>query len=220
MQSDGTTDRTPRWSRRKEARPAEIIDAAMNVFIEKGYAAAKLDDVAKQAGVAKGTLYRYFADKEALFRAVVQGALTANLRALEEARRGDRPSLSDLIPLFLARAAGRMGDKRLPAIARMVIADSRAFPDLARIWHDEVVAKLVTLLTTAVAEAQARGEVRPGDPQLHAFSIIGPMISALLFHEVFGASSPHAPDLAALAAQHADTVLRGILTAQPDGRRA
>lgn len=113
--------------------------------------------------------------------------------------------------MLLKRAAGRMGDSRIPAIVRMVLAESRAFPDLARIWHDEVVARVLTLLTRLVAEAQARGEVRPGDPKLLALSIAGPMLVGVLFHEVFGAESPFAPDLDALATHHSEAVLQGIV---------
>jgi AcrR family transcriptional regulator len=202
-----------KWSRRKEARPAEIIDAAMDVFIEKGFAAAKLEDVARRAGIVKGTLYRYFDTKEDVFRAVARHVVAANLEAIAEASQGFQGSLVELAPVMLTRLADRMGDSRLPAIVRMVLAESRAFPDLARIWHDDVVTKILALLVTRISEAQARNEVRPGDPQLYAFSIVGPMIAGLLFAEVFGAISPHTPNLQALAAQHAEAVLRGILVA-------
>lgn len=204
------TDTKNSWNRRKEARPAEIIDAALDVFVEHGFAAAKLDDVARRAGIVKGTLYRYYDTKEDLFRAVVQHAVAANLEAIEKAAQGFQGPLRALVPVLLMRAADRMGDSRVPALARLVIGESRAFPDLARIWHDNVVARLLTLLTGLIVEAQARGEVRPGDANAHAFSIVGPMVGGLLFHEVFGSASSAAPDLAVLARQHAETVLRGI----------
>lgn len=204
------TDARPKWSRRKEARPAEIVEAAMDVFVEHGFAGTKLTEIARRAGVAKGTLYLYFATKEDLFRAAAQRALATNLDAVEKAAGFDM-ALSDLVPLLLKRAAGRMGDSRIPAIVRMVLAESRAFPDLARIWHDEVVARVLTVLTVLIAEAQARGEVRPGEPKLFAMSIVGPMILGLLFHEVFGAERPFTPDLDALATQHSQAILHGML---------
>src|SRR3954469_17483804 len=132
-----------KWNRRKQERPAEIISAAMDEFVEKGFAATKLTDVAKRAGVAKGTLFRYFETKEQLFHAVVKHALTANLSAIEQAAVVFDGSLSELIPMLLNRAAGRMGDSRFPAILRMVLSESRAFPNLARIWHDEVIARVL-----------------------------------------------------------------------------
>lgn len=207
------TDTKPKWNRRKDARPSEIIEAAADVFVEHGFAAAKLTDVAQRAGIVKGTLYRYYDTKEDLFRAVVQHAVAANLLGIEQAATAFRGSLAELVPLLLMQAANTMDSARVPALARLVIGESRAFPDLARIWHDNVVARLLTLLTVLITEAQARGEVRPGDPGVHAFSIVGPMVTGMLFREVFGASGPHAPNLAALAAQHAETVMRGLVIA-------
>jgi len=206
-----STDTKPKWNRRKDARPAEIIDAALDIFAESGFAAAKLGDVAKRAGVVKGTLYRYFDTKEDLFRAVVQHAVSINLKNIELVSTGFQGTLRELVPLILNGAAGRMGDSRVPALARLVIGESRTFPDLATIWHDNVVAQMLRLMTGIIAEAQQRGEVRPGDPTLYAFSVLGPMVAGALFQEMFGLSSPYAPDLQALAKQHGDTVVRGML---------
>lgn len=204
------TDTRLKWSRRKDARPAEIIEAAVDVFVVHGFAAAKLSDVATRAGVVKGTLYRYFETKEDLFRAVVQHVVDTNLAALEQVAQAFRGSLFDLVPVLLKQAADGMADGHVPALARMVIGESRAFPDLARIWHDKVVSRVLALLAGLVAAAQARGEVRAGDPTVHAFSIVGPMVTGLLFREVFGPAGPHAPDLGTLAEQHAATVMRGL----------
>lgn len=209
------TGEKPKWNRRKEARPAEIIDAAIDEFAEKGFANAKLDDVAKRAGVAKGTLYRYFDTKEALFRAVVREALATQLLDVEKAASAFQGSLAEFVPMLLHRAANRMGNDRLPGIARMVLTESRAFPDLAAIWYDELASRMLALISEVIAKAQARGEVRPGDPRLYAFSILGPMAMAALFHEVFGSGRPTEPDLDKLADQHAETILRGLLVSPP-----
>jgi len=95
--------------------------------------------------------------------------------------------------------------------SKMVIGESRNFPDLARIWHDNVVDSVIGILTAIIARAQARGEVAPGDPRLHAFSLMGPMVMAMLFREVFGGTGANPPDLQALADQHAHTTLLGLL---------
>lgn len=205
------TESKPKWQRRKTARPSEIIEAAMDVFVEKGFAAAKLDEIAKRAGVAKGTLYLYFETKQDVFRAVAIQAIEANLDKIEGKPPTSGGSVAEVVPLLLARAAEKMKDGRVPAILRMIIAESQTFPDLARIWHDDVAARMLTMLTAVISAAQGRGEVRAGNPELQAFSILGPMIAGMLFNEVFGRSSSHAPDMTALAAQHADTVLQGLL---------
>jgi AcrR family transcriptional regulator len=204
-------DTEPKWRRRKEARPAEIIDAALGVFAEKGFAAAKLDDVARRAGISKATLYLYFETKEEIFRAVARAAVATLIEALESPAVAPDGPFAELAPRLLSRAAGIMKSGRLPAIARMVIGESRNFPDLARIWHDDVVASVIGIITGIIARAQVRGEVAPGDPRLHAFSLVGPMVMAMLFREVFGGVGPDPPGLQALADQHARTVLHGLL---------
>jgi len=200
----------PRRQRRKEARPAEIIEAALALFCERGFGATRMEDVARRAGVAKGTLFVYFPTKHDLFRAVAQTVVASGLAAIEQAPDSlDRP-LATLIPLLLAQAA-HVGQTGVPALARLLISESRAFPDLPRVWHDEVVSKVLGLVTTAIENAQARGEVRAGDARLYAFSIIGPMMSAMLFRDLFAAAGGALPDLDALATQHAATVLNGLL---------
>lgn len=202
-------DDKPKWRRRKDARPAEIINAAMDVFVESGFANAKLDDVARRAGVVKGTLYRYFDTKEALFRAVVQHVLVNHLQDVENAATAFQGSFAEFVPMLLGRAAHRLGDARLPGLARMVLTESRAFPDLAAVWHDELAARMLNLVARMITRAQEGGEIRPGDPKLYAFSILGPIAMGVLFHEVFG-SKPTAPDLDQLAVQHAEIILRGL----------
>jgi AcrR family transcriptional regulator len=205
------TDDEPKWRRRKDARPAEIVDAALDVFAEKGFAAAKLDEIARRAGLSKATLYLYFETKEEIFRAVARTAVTSLVQALESPAEGPDAPFTELAPRVLSRAAGVMKGGRVPAIARMVIGESRNFPDLARIWHDDVVANVIGIVTGIIARAQRRGEVAPGDPRLHAFSLMGPMVMAMLFREVFGGVGTDPPDLQALADQHARAALRGLL---------
>jgi AcrR family transcriptional regulator len=205
----------PKWRRRSEARPGEIVDAALEVFAEKGFATAKLDDIARKAGISKATLYLYFDTKEEIFRAVARAAVASLLEALGSQAEGTDPPFAELVPQLLSRAAHMMEGGRVPAIARMVIGESRNFPDLARIWHDDVVASVVRIVTGIIARAQARGEVAPGNPRLHAFSLMGPMVMAMLFREVFGGVAANPLDLQALANQHARTALRGLLMPMP-----
>src|SRR5215469_14266907 len=126
-------DNEPKWRRRKDARPGEIVDAALEVFAEKGFAAAKLDDIARRAGISKATLYLYFDTKEEIFRAVARAAVASLLGALESPAEASDGPFAELVPRLLSHAAGMMKGGRMPAIARMVIGESRNFPDLARI---------------------------------------------------------------------------------------
>jgi len=204
-------DPAPRWRRRKTARPGEIVAAALEVFAEKGYAAARLEEIAARAGVSKAALYLYFETKDELFRAVVGEAAAPNLaavRALAEAYRG---RFAELAPLILQRIAAIGRGTRIPAVAKMVIGESRNFPDLARVWHEAVVAQAVSLVAGLIARAQADGEVRPGDPRLLAVCLVSPMVVGFIWGEVFAPVGAEPLDLDALAAQHAEAVLKGML---------
>lgn len=196
--------------RRKAERPAEIVNAATALFAERGFSATRLDDVARRAGVAKGTVYLYFDTKEDLFRAVARAAFDAHALPATDAPLDADLAPDIAVPRLLDHAAGLLADGRLGGIARMVIAEARAFPDLARIWHDDVAGQLLADVTGMIARAQARGEIREGDPRIHAFSMIAPLLTGTLFHEMFGPVGADVPDLHAIARQHARTILQGL----------
>src|SRR3954447_8854393 len=202
----------PRWKRRADDRPREICAAALEVFAEKGFAAAKLDEIAKRAGVSKGTLYLYFEDKEQLFRAVVRDSIAPNVEAITSAIALAETSFAQIVPVFLTGFAQNIGKIPVGAVAKMVIGESRNFPELARVWHDEVASKAIGAMAGLVARAQARGEVRPGDPRLYAFTWRGPMILGALWPATLVPAGGQPIDFAKLASQHAKAVLHGLLT--------
>lgn len=208
--------REPRWQRRKEARPADIAAAALAVFAEKGFAGARIEEIAKRAGISKGTLYLYYPGKADLFRAVVREVVIPNVDAVRATfLAADMPFATivrQLLPTFAAIVT------RVPvgAVAKMVIGESRNFPELAKVWHDEVIGQAVGLIATLIERAQAKGEVRPGDPLTHAFSIMGPMLIGVLWSETFTPVGGPLLDLPAIARQHAETVLEGLLAERPD----
>ena len=202
----------PRWQRRAEDRPREICAAALEVFAEKGFAAARLEKIARRAGVSKGTLYLYFTDKEELFRAVVRDTVAPNIEFIRSSLdQADLP-FRELIMLFLPRFAQITGQVPVGSVAKMVIGESRNFPELAKVWHDHVASKAIGMIAELIAQAQAKGEVRPGDPRLHAFTLMGPMLMGLLWRETLQPVGGAALDVEALAAQHAESVLVGLLT--------
>src|SRR5215469_8223798 len=116
-------DDAPRWRRRKEARPGEIIAAALEVFAEKGFAAARLDDIAARAGVSKGALYLYFATKEELFEAVVAEAVAPNLAAVRTAAETFDGGFADLARFIVPTLASVVGDTPLGGVVKMVIGE-------------------------------------------------------------------------------------------------
>lgn len=202
--------RDPKWQRRSEDRPREICAAALDVFADKGFAAAKLDEIARRAGVSKGTLYLYFEDKQDLFRAVVRSAIAPNIEAIASAISALDAHFPEVVRMFLNGFAEREARLPIGAVAKIVIGESRNFPELARVWHDEVAAKAIGALAGFVERAQQRGEVRPGDPRFYAFSLMGPMVLGALWRTVLVPAGGEPLDLALLAQQHSETVLRGL----------
>jgi len=196
--------------RRKEDRPREIVAAATEVFRQQGFAAARLEDVARQAGVSKGTLFVYFKDKEDLFRAVARSVLDRHPGNMTSLALDTNRPLTELIPALLENLA-TIADTELPSMVRILVAEAYAFPDLARVWREEVVSKILDRLTGAVERAQLKGEIRPGNPRLHAFTIFGPLIAAIMFKEVLHSSDKLTPDLRELAAQHAENCIHGLV---------
>ncbi|MET3663903.1 TetR/AcrR family transcriptional regulator [Caulobacter sp. 1776] len=201
---------SPKWRRRSEARPGEIVQAALEVFAEKGFAAAKLDEIAAKAGVSKGALYLYFETKEDIFRAVVREAVAPNLDMVEAVLAREEPPFPDLMRGMFEHLSQVIETTRLGAVAKLVIGESRNFPELARVWHDEIVSRALTALSKALARAQMRGEVRTGDPRLQAFSLMGPILMGVIWQETFTPVGAPALNLRILILQHADTVLSGL----------
>ena len=205
----------PRWQRRAQDRPREICAAALEVFAKRGFAAAKLDEIASRAGVSKGTLYLYFKDKEDIFRAVVADTVAPNIGAVRDAAAASNLPFTEVARMFLAQFAEIADRLPLGAVAKMVIGESRNFPELAKVWDDQVASPALTIMSGLIERAQEKGEVRPGDPRLHAFTLMGPMFMGLIYRETLQPAGGHSIDLPQLARQHAETVLAGLILDAP-----
>jgi AcrR family transcriptional regulator len=201
---------SPKWRRRKEDRPAEIIAAAYAVFAEKGFASAKLEDIAQRAGVSKGALYLYFENKEDIFEAVVRQAIAPNLDMIENMTTAYSGPIEPLLRMMVMRMSSAIGFHFGPVI-KMVVGESGNFPKLAKIWHDQMVDRGLGILSGLIARAQERGEVRPGDPRNYAATIISPVLASVLYRETFVPVGAKPFDIPALLQQHLDTILPGLL---------
>jgi len=204
------TPGAPKFRRRKADRPGEIVQAAMAVFAEKGFAAARLDEIAARAGVSKGALYLYFETKEDLFRAVVEQVISPNVQAVRALIASHPGPIGDLLRLVPERISVLMDTLPVGGVVKMVIGEAGNFPELARVWHDDLVAHALGALTRAIAAAQARGEVREGDPRMFAIEIISPMLIGVIWREIFVPIGAEPIDVSALARQHMDTMIRAL----------
>lgn len=203
-----------KWKRRKEARPSEIVSAALEVFAEKGFAAARIEDIARIAGISKGALYLYFPTKQDLFRAVVQDAVAPSVTNLQADAIAAKVDMASLLRMILPRFAEIVVTTKLAAVVKMVVGESRNFPELARVWHDNVIQPAIGTLSGLIEVGQKQGAIRPGDPRIHAFSIMGPMLMGVLWRETFTPIGGAEIDLPAVARQHIETVLGGLLTGE------
>ncbi len=134
-----TTIAKPRWERRKEARPAELVSAALELFVEKGYAGTRLDDVAGRAGVSKGTLYLYFENKEELFKAVVRENIVARISQSADEVLHFEGSSAELVRRLMATWWDEYGSSTAGGIGKLMMAESGNFPEIARFFLDEVI---------------------------------------------------------------------------------
>jgi AcrR family transcriptional regulator len=158
--ADPTDTVTPRWQRRPEARPEEIIDAAQQVFGASGFARTKLEDVARIAGVSKGTVYLYFDSKESLFRAMVRAKVVAALTELEEIVRGHDGPSGELLTTLIRLMYRRMRNDEMARISRLVHAELSNFPELAKFYFEEVILRARRLIQEVIRRGVEAGEFR------------------------------------------------------------
>ena len=191
-------------------RPQEILDAALALFVEKGFAATRLDDVAARAGLSKAAIYLYFADKTALFQGVVRQAIASNIITVEAMLAAHRGPVAPLLPRILDFMASRIEETPMAAVAKLVIAESRAFPEIGRFYLKEVIGRGIPMMEGLIARGIAQGEFRKVDPGLTVRTMVGPMLLAVVWRTVFEPIGAEKLDVRALARHHADLMLHAL----------
>lgn len=170
------TDIKPRWERRKDARPQELLAAALDLFVERGYASTRLEDVARRAGVSKGTLYLYFENKEELFKAVVRDNIVHVIDEAEGNFASSDAHSADLLRYMLMRWWEQCGATKLAGLTKLMMAESGNFPDLARFYNEEVIERGNALIVRVLERGVALGHFRPLDPLTVCPILIAPVI--------------------------------------------
>ena len=206
-------DRTRAGSRRrKAARPRELLDAALAVFIQKGFAAARPEEIALHAGVSKGTLYVYFHSKEDMLAALIDECFSSRIAPAAAIPQDDATASRDLIRDAITswRCTQVQGDAG--GIFKLVFAEARAFPSLAQFWLREVMEPMRGMLSPLVARGIARGEFRAVDPDLVVCSLVLPVVMVCLHRHAMGPSvqSDRLLDGPDLFDRHLDFVLEGL----------
>jgi len=183
MQSPETK---PRWERRKDARPQELLAAALELFTDRGFAATRLEDVARAAGVSKGTLYLYFENKQELFKAVVRENVVHLIgEAEEELAAAENMSSPDLLRAMLEKWWSHAANRKLAGITRLMMAESGNFPELAQFYEEEVHERANALLTRVLERGVRRGEFRPVDPHVMMQVLTAPILMLMMWTHNF-----------------------------------
>ncbi|CAN7152898.1 TetR/AcrR family transcriptional regulator [Devosia sp. LjRoot3] len=203
-----TTDK--KFRRRAEARPDEMLDAALAVFAEKGFAATKVDEVARRAGVSKGTVYLYFPSKEALMEGIVRRAVApiAERAVPDMAQFEGDPRLP--IAMLVHTLQNLLSDPNNLAVPRLILREIMNFPAIAELYRREVLGKVIPALTALVARGVASGQLRKIDPEMTVRSIVGPIVAHVALSEVFGMRPEEGLALDRLVENHLDILFHGI----------
>ena len=200
--------------RRKDERPSELVAAVLDLFVERGFAATRLDDVAARAGVSKGTLYLYFESKEALFKAVIEEAIVPLLASAEDVIANDQGTSIDLLRRLLNGWWEQIGATRLAGVPKLIIAEARNFPAVAQYYHDAVIVRGRALLRTLLQRGIERGEFRPLDLETAIDVIYAPLMMLVVWRSSLCFCAKET-DPATYLRTHFDLLVQGLC--QPKG---
>jgi TetR/AcrR family transcriptional regulator len=176
--------------RRKEARPGELLDAALALFVEKGFAATRVEEVAARAGVSKGTLFLYFQNKEELFKAVVRQNISDHFKEWNSLFDAFEGSSVEMVSICMNTWWERVGTTQACGIAKLMVCEAGNFPEIAAFYQQEVVQPSQGLIRRILQRGMDRGEFRPLDLDYAVYSIVAPMIFLFLSRHSGGTCVP------------------------------
>jgi len=212
------TVHTPVRQRRKEARPQELLDAALDLFVEKGFAATRTEEVALSAGVSKGTLYLYYPSKEELLKEVIRHNMVQQITEVTGVVDDFKGSSSELLTLLYDRWWERIGETRASGIMKLMLSEVRNFPEIAQFYADEVIHPFEHLLSRILQRGIDTGEFRPISVPDVVHALIAPMLFLVMHKHSIGACGVcHTIDPQAFIKAQLDLVLHGLSQAPHAG---
>jgi len=208
------TDTHIRRTRRKDARPGELLAAALDLFVEKGFAATRVDEVAALAGVSKGTLFLYFPSKEELFKAVVREHISGRFAQWNDEIEEFEDNSQEMLRYCLTSWWERIGATKASGIPKLMMSEARNFPELAAFYQQEVIQPGSALIARVLQRGVARGEFRPMDIQYGVYMVLAPLLFLTMWRHSLGtycdAASQIEPEK--YLAMQADILLSGFCT--------
>jgi TetR/AcrR family transcriptional regulator len=201
---------TPKRERRKDARPRELLDAALALFVEQGFAATKVEDVARRAGVSKGTLFLYFATKEELFKAVVRENIVGQFSEFNVALDSFGGTTETLLRTFMTAWWHRVGATHSAGICKLMVSEGGKFPELADFYRTEVIDPACQIIGRVLTRGVQRGELEARHAQHSVYTLLAPILFLMLWNSAPGLSGSMALDGQAFLDTQIDVLLHGI----------
>lgn len=207
--NEAESPKVRKFRRRSEARPHELLEAALDLFAEKGFASTRLADVGRRAGVSPGTVCVYFPTKEALFMAVIQRFLQPVI-VDQQAILTEQGTARQRLQRLLEAKAASLQRPRLSALVKLIIAEIGSFPVVGRDFYDNVIEPSLQQVGQLIDEGIANGEFRQVDARLHAHLLIDPLPFAVIWKECYGHLESHPTEPDVKMAAHIDLGLRAL----------
>lgn len=204
-------------ARRKQARPSELLDAALDLFVEKGFAATKVEDVATRAGVSKGTLFLYFPSKDDLFRAVVHENLASRFVEWNAEYESFVGSSADMLRHCLQVWWMRVGTTKATGITKLVMNEAHSFPEVASYYHAEVIRPAQALIRRVIQRGIDSGEFRHVDADYAVYSVTCSILYIVTLKHSMAVFVPEPERMVPerYIASHLDIILGGLLRHPP-----
>ncbi|HEX4177512.1 MAG TPA: TetR/AcrR family transcriptional regulator [Rhizomicrobium sp.] len=199
-----------RWKRRKDDRSGEILEAALVCFSKKGFAATRMEDIARRAKIAKGTVYLYFDSKEAVFKALARGSMGARLEAIQTFIAQYQGGAADLLRLVITNLGefARTSDRVI--LPRLLLAEAGNFPELVKFWRQELLDRGLGILQTIIRRGIESGEFRDLPAEHLARLCVAPMITIVIWRTTFAQFDKEPYDYQGLVAAHLQILLHGL----------
>jgi AcrR family transcriptional regulator len=189
------TEAAPKRERRKEARPGELLDAALDLFVEKGFSATRVEEVAARAGVSKGTLFLYFQSKEDLFKAVVRENIANQFPTWQEELITFEGTSAELLRYALFSWWERIGNTPASGITKLVMSEAQNFPEIAAFYQEEVITPGNAMIRHILERGLESGEFRDIDLEQAVHIIVAPMIFLMMWKHSMGACAASAKNV-------------------------
>jgi AcrR family transcriptional regulator len=199
-----------RWQRRKDARAPEILEAALACFAQKGFAGTRMDDIARRAGITKGTIYLYFDSKESVFKALARASIGEQLAAVRAMVETFPGSSAELLRFVLTTMGNFVRTSDRVILPKMLLAEAGNFPELAKFWREEIIERGIGLFGSIIQRGVARGEFRAIAPEHAARLCVAPILLIAIWRTTFAQFDAQPYDHEGLIEAHLQTLLQGL----------